>query len=68
MEIIQKFKELIPALTNEEFIQLEENILKDGIREPLVLWNNKLIDGHNRYEIAQKHNLSYKTVEKEFKN
>ena len=68
IEIKEEFKKLIPALTAEEFKQLEENILKDGIRDPLVLWNGYLIDGHNRYQIAFKHGLEYKTIDKEFKD
>jgi len=68
IEIKEEFKKLIPALTAEEFKQLEENILKDGIRDPLVLWNRYLIDGHNRYQIAFKHGLEYKTIDKEFKD
>jgi len=66
IEIKEEFKKLIPALTAEEFKQLEENILKDGIRDPLVLWNGYLIEGHNRYQIAFKHGLEYKTIDKEF--
>ena len=27
------------------------------------MWRETLIDGHNRYEIAQRHGLEYKTVE-----
>lgn len=27
-----------------------------------------MIDGHNRYEICQKHGIEFKTVEKEFEN
>ena len=68
IEIKEEFKKLIPALTAEEFKQLEENILKDGIRDPLVLWNKYLIDGHNRYQIAFKHGLEYKTIDKEFED
>lgn len=62
------FKNLIPELTFEEQKQLEENILSEGIREPLLLWNEILIDGHNRYAISQKHNLEYKTIQKLFKD
>ena len=61
-----EFKNLIPPLTDEELQQLEQNILSDGIREPLVIWNSTLIDGHNRYAIAQKHNLPFQTTEKNF--
>lgn len=57
-----RFKHIIPALTPDEYNQLEQNILQDGIREPLVVWGDTLIDGHNRLSIAQKHGLDYKTV------
>lgn len=66
MIIDNEFKLLIPALHQDEFQQLEENILKDGIRDPLIVWGETLIDGHNRYEIAQKHSLQYKTISYEF--
>lgn len=66
--IREEFKKLIPALTAEEFKQLETNILSEGIRDPLVLWRGYLVDGHNRYAIATEHGLDYKTVNKDFKD
>ena len=66
--IREDFKKLIPALTVEEYKQLEANILSEGIRDPLVVWNGYLVDGHNRYTIATQHGLEYKTVNKEFKD
>jgi N6-adenosine-specific RNA methylase IME4 len=66
--IREDFKKLIPALTVEEFKQLEANILSEGIRDPLVVWDGYLVDGHNRYTIATQHGLEYKTVNKEFKD
>lgn len=72
MIIDSEFKDLIPPLSSEEYKQLEENILKDGIRDSLVIWDNGtdwiLIDGHNRFEIAQKHNLPYNQRRMEFPN
>lgn len=61
-----KFNDILPPLTADEFKQLEANILADGIRDPLVKWGDVLIDGHNRYKIAQKHGLEYKTVQMDF--
>jgi hypothetical protein len=52
--------------SEEEYSQLEENIQKDGCRDPLVLWNNTLVDGHNRYGICTKHGIPFKTIEREF--
>jgi len=68
MQILQELESLIPPLSNEEFKQLERNILEEGIREPLITWNGILIDGHNRYKIAQEHDMNYETIEKEFDN
>ena len=68
MRIRKDFEELIPPLSPEEFEQLEKNILEEGIRDPLVVWDGTLIDGHNRYKIAQKHHLDYETVERDFYN
>lgn len=47
--IKDEFKKLIPALTAEEFKQLEQNCLDEGIREKIITWNGFIIDGHNRY-------------------
>lgn len=61
-----EFKSNIPPLSDEEYAQLEKNILADGCRDPLVLWGQLLVDGHNRYAICTKHGLPFDTVQKEF--
>lgn len=61
-----EFKNLIPPLTQEEYTQLEENILKEGCRDSLVVWNGTIVDGHNRYEICTKHNIEFETTDMEF--
>lgn len=66
--INEEFKNLIPPLTDEEYKGLEENIVKEGCRDALVLWGNTLIDGHNRYKICTEHNIPFKTIQKDFKN
>ena len=68
IQIKEEFRKLIPALTAEELNQLEANILKDGIRDPLILWNDILIDGHNRYSIAMKHEIKFECVDMVFEN
>ena len=68
LEIKKEFKDLIPALTKEEFKQLEDNCLNEGIREAILTWNGFIIDGHNRYEIATKWNLDFQTKSKHFKD
>jgi len=66
IKIKEEFKELIPPLTNEEYKQLEDNCLEEGIREKIILWNNYIIDGHNRYKIANQWNLEIETESKSF--
>ena len=60
LKIDPEFQSQIPPLTDDEFKQLEENILKEGkLLSPLIVWNNTLVDGHNRYAILQKHSGIY---------
>lgn len=63
IKINKKFKDYLFQLTNSEFEMLERNILLEGIKDPITLWKGEIVDGHNRYEIAQKHNLQFKTTE-----
>lgn len=60
------FRELIRPLHTKEYLQLEENILADGCRDPIVTWKGIIVDGHNRYEICKRHGLLFSTVEKDF--
>ncbi|MCL2526242.1 MAG: hypothetical protein FWE46_04230 [Coriobacteriia bacterium] len=66
--IDEEFKFLLPRLDPQSLQALEENILEHGIRDALVIWKGHdiLIDGHNRYGIAQKHGLPFRTTELEF--
>jgi DNA modification methylase len=66
IEIKEEFKKLIPPLTTEEYKQLEDNCLEEGVREKIILWNNYIIDGHNRYNIAKQWNLEFETKSKNF--
>ena len=61
LTIDPEFKRLLPALRPEEFRLLEESILAEGCRDPIVVWENIIVDGHNRYEICQKNHLEFKT-------
>jgi len=49
LQVNPEFKALIPPLTPEEYRQLETNILTEGCRDPVVVWNNTIIDEYNRY-------------------
>ncbi|MBB6003757.1 hypothetical protein [Arcicella rosea] len=73
--ILDQLRDLIPPLTGDELHQLELNILKHGVKDPLSIWETTaaiaqiddsntpvyvLIDGHNRYDICKKNRLDYR--------
>jgi len=61
LKINPKFKEACPVLNETEFADLTKLILKDGVvLQPILAWDGTIVDGHNRYEIATKHNIPYR--------
>lgn len=52
LRIDPEFRDKIPPLTEAEYEQLRENILNDGeVYEPIITWQNAIVDGHNRWRI-----------------
>ena len=70
LTIDPEFEAKCPPLTEDELSQLEENILEEGlVLMPLIVWNDTIVDGHNRYRIAQAHpGIGFRTHEKQFSN
>ncbi len=66
IQIDEEFKNLIPPLQADEYKQLEQNIINDGCRDPLVIWNDTIIDGHNRFKICTDNSIEFKTENMEF--
>ncbi|RZK65662.1 MAG: hypothetical protein EOO85_27990 [Pedobacter sp.] len=73
--VLPELAAYIPPLLPDEFKQLEENIIQNGCREALLVWETTgehvpdlgtisttyiLIDGHNRFAICQKHHIDFK--------
>ena len=67
-KIEPEFQDLIPPLNELEYDVLEESILSEGCREPLIIWagENILLDGHNRFKICLENKIEYKVIKKEF--
>ncbi len=59
--IDDEFQSLIPPLTEEELTGLEENLLRDGCIDPLIVWAEQciLLDGHNRKAICDRYGIDY---------
>ena len=64
--IDREFKGIIPPLKKDEYKNLEESIRAEGCRDPIILWNDCIVDGHNRYEICTRLHIPYKTEQISF--
>ena len=63
LKIDPEFQNQIPPLTDDEYKQLEENILKEGkLLSPLIVWGNTLVDGHNRLKTGKKSSLGFAKI------
>lgn len=61
IQIDRGFRQLIAPLSVDERDQLEANLVAaKGARDPLVVWDGLLLDGHNRYEICRRLDLPFK--------
>lgn len=65
VRIDPEFQELVPVLAEQELSALEENLLRDGCRDPLVIWKGHgiLLDGHHRLRLCRQHKIPYATTE-----
>lgn len=61
----EEFRALLPPLTPDQRAGLEASILAEGVLSALVVWEEGgiLLDGHNRFEIAQREGLPFPTRE-----
>lgn len=65
IQINDMLRSYIDPLTEAEYAALERSILAEGCRDALVLWNDVLVDGHNRYSICQRHSIPFKVIQNE---
>ena len=68
LKIDEELRNLIQPLSNDEFYELEQSILSEGIRDPICVWGLTIVDGHHRYELAKKHNLPFDMRQISFAN
>lgn len=59
LKIDSELKDLLPPLTDEEYKQLEKNIITNGFDKnfPIMEWHGFIADGHNRYAICKKYKI-----------
>ena len=61
LKLDAEFQALIAPLMADERSQLESNLVAEGCRDALVVWNGILLDGHNRFEICTRLGIRYKS-------
>lgn len=68
LKIDHDFKRLISPLSEEELCLLEQDLIKNGCREPLSVWNNTILNSHNQYEICTRLNIPFSVQRINLKN
>lgn len=60
LKIDPELRDLLPPLTDDEYKQLEKNIVENGFDRnfPIMEWHGYVVDGHNRYKICKEHNIT----------
>lgn len=70
IEVDPEIAALLPPESTEERLTLQQNLLAEGCRHPLVVWRDGprlvLLDGHTRRVICRARHIFYKAEFKEF--
>jgi hypothetical protein len=59
---IHPLANLLPPMTDEEFKALVEDIKKNGVLEPIVLHEGKILDGRHRYKACKQLGIKIKWI------
>lgn len=74
IQILDELRNFIPPLNQEEYAQLEQNIINYGCKDAILIWETTqakigheespeplylIVDGHNRYGICKKHGIVF---------
>ncbi len=60
IQIDPEFQAFFPPLSSAELAALESLIVEEGCRDPIMLWNGFIADGHNRYEICTRLDIPFR--------
>lgn len=66
IRIDDEFRQLLFPLSAVEFSFLEQSIIKDGCQDPIDVWNDVIVDGHNRYDICTRNGIRFQTRQRRF--
>jgi hypothetical protein len=68
LKIDPEFQALIRPLTKEEYDRLEASLKLEKCRDRIITWDGLILDGHNRYEICQRLEIPFGTIDKSFES
>lgn len=68
-KIDPELNNVLPELSDADYKALEQSLLTDGFKgAPIMVWGDIIVDGHNRYDICQKHNIPFDVKNLEFES
>ncbi len=50
---IHPYADLFPMMNDTEFVALCEDIKENGLRDPIIIYENTILDGRNRWKACQ---------------
>jgi hypothetical protein len=59
--------DIFPLMEGDEFDALVEDIKANWLREPITLYEDKILDGRNRYRAVIKAGLQYRLKDENFR-
>ena len=67
--VLEALATLLPPLSEEQRSSLEADLLTNGCYSPIVVNEDlAIVDGHNRYEVCEAHNIPYRMLVFSFEN
>ena len=61
--VLEALATLLPPLSEEQRSSLEADLLTNGCYSPIVVNEDMaIVDGHNRYEVCETHNIPYRML------
>ena len=68
LKINPEFEKLIDPLEIEERNELMIDLKMHGCVYPIIVWNDTIIDGHNRYKMCKNDNIPFETKQMQFED
>lgn len=59
LNLDEEFKKIAPPISRSEYAELEKSIMSEGCRDPIIIWNGVIVDGHHRYVICRHHDIQF---------